>query len=136
MPDWIEVIANYLYFKKFSSDVFYVKEGKIVSDKFKELEQEIKSNFKLYYGEFISALLRDIPSVIVPVQRINENPYFQQFAIDNSMKYSNQEWLNIASGNSLARFFFFCEGAQSNLILVVTNILAVARKVLRPAAAL
>ena len=123
IPDWIEVIANYLYFKKFPSDIFGVNEGKIVSDKFKKLEQEIKSDFKLYYGEFISALLRDIPSIIVPVQRINENPYFQQFTVDNSMKYSNQEWINMASGNSLARFFFFCEGAQSKLKGTKTELL-------------
>lgn len=123
IPDWIEVITNYLYFKKFPSDVFAIKEGKIVSEKFIELEREIKSNFKLYYGEFISALLRDIPSVIVPVQRISENPYFHQFTFDNSGKYSNQEWLNMASGNSLARFFFFCDRDKFNLKGTKTELL-------------
>ena len=121
--DWVEVITNYLYFKNYPDDIFDIREGKIVSKKFIELEREIKSNFKLYYGDFISALLRDIPSVIVPIQRINENPYFQQFVVDNSMKYSNQEWLNMASGNSLARFFFFCDEVQSNLKGTKTELL-------------
>ena len=123
IEEQIHHVAQYRHIGKNGFVVICNSEGKIVSDKFKEREQEIKSDFKLYYGEFISALLRDIPSVIVPVQRINENPYFQQFAIDNSMKYSNQEWLNIASGNSLARFFFFCEGAQSKLKGTKTELL-------------
>lgn len=121
--EWVEVITNYLYFKTYPDDLFDIREGKIVSEKFIRLEQDIKNNFKLYYGEFISALLRDIPSVIVPIQRINENPYFQQFVVDNSMKYSDQEWLNMASGNSLARFFFFCYGIQSNLKGTKTELL-------------
>ena len=123
IDDWVEVIANYLFFKKYPNDVLSVKEGKIVNVNFKKLEKEVKSNFKLYYGEFISALLRDIPSVIVPIQRISDNPYFQQFAIDNSMQYSNQEWQSMALGNSLASFFFFCEGAQSALRGTKTEIL-------------
>lgn len=121
--DWVEVITNYLYFKKYPNDTFDIREGKIVSNKFGELEQEIKRHFKTYYGEFISTLLRDIPSVIIPVQRINENPYFQQFVVDHSMKYSNQEWLNMASGNSLARYFFFCNEVQSYLKGTKTELL-------------
>lgn len=121
--DWVEVITNYLYFKNYPEDIFEIKEGKIISERFIELEKEIKRDFKLYYGEFISALLRDIPSIIVPIQRIKPNPYFQQFVIDNSMKYSNKEWLDMAAGNSLARFFFFCDGIKSYLKSTKTELL-------------
>lgn len=37
MPDWIEVITNYLYFKKFPSDVFAIKESNIRSSKERRL---------------------------------------------------------------------------------------------------
>lgn len=113
--EWVEIIANYLYFKKYPTDNFKMKDGKILSEKYDKLRNEIKNKFGLYYGEFISALLRDIPSIIVPLQRINDNPYFQQFIVDKNLNYINQEWINMASGNSLARFFFFCDESYSKI---------------------
>ena len=112
--DWIEVIGIYMYFKKYPEDPFEIKNGTIVSKKYYELINEIEKDLKKYYGEFISALLRDIPSVIIPIQRIQGNPYFQQFMVENEFSYSNLEWIKMSSGNSLARFFFFCNEIQSN----------------------
>ena len=109
LDDWTEVIANYLFFKLYPEGYFDIKKGKIVCDEYIQLKRSIKKDFKKYYGEFISALLRDIPSVIIPIQRINENPYFNQLINENDFQLDNNEWINMASGSSLARFFFFCE---------------------------
>lgn len=115
IKEWVEVISNYLYFKQYPKDTFDIKDGKIISQKFREIEYEIQRDFKKYYGEFISCLLRDIPSVIIPVQRMNDNPYFQQFVKNNYLQYSNKEWIKMADGNSLARFFFFCDEIKGKL---------------------
>lgn len=114
ISDWVEVISCYLYFKKYPNDIFVIEDGKIVSDEYKNLHEDVTKDFKKYYGEFISALLRDIPSIIVPIQRISDNPYFKQFVVDANRKYSNVEWINMAAGNSLARFFFYCDGIKSH----------------------
>lgn len=123
LDDWIETIANYLFFKIYPESNFDIEKGKIVCNKYIQLKSNIKSDFNKYYGEFISALLRDIPSIIVPIQRISENPYFNQLVVENNFQGDNKEWINMASGRSLARFFFFCEKTELELKGTKTEIL-------------
>lgn len=123
LSDWVEVIANYMFFKKYPEMDFDIQDGKIVCKKYGQLKKEIKNNFREYYGNFISALLRDIPSIIVPIQRISDNPYFKQFVVDNNLSGIDREWIRLASGKSLARFFFFCEKALPELKGTKTELL-------------
>lgn len=107
--DWAKLIATYFYFKQYPEDSFIIENGNIISEKYNALCKSINNDFRYYYGEFISALLRDIPSVIVPVQRIDNNPYIKQFVKDNSYQQSNQVLIDMAKGYSLARFFFYVD---------------------------
>ena len=45
-----------------------------------EFKKSVQSNIANYYSDFVSCVLRDIPSVIVPIQRISNNHYFNQLA--------------------------------------------------------
>lgn len=65
--DYYEVVAQYMFFKKYPSEDFEINEYGIVSEKYKQLLIKVRENFSYYYGEYISAILRDIPAVIVPL---------------------------------------------------------------------
>lgn len=106
LQEWTKLIAKYLYFKKYPEEQIQVVDFEIKNRNYEIIEKEIHENFKLFYGEFISSLLRDIPSVIVPIQRIFENPYFNHFMEDKDSSLYGK-LIELARGNSLARYFFY-----------------------------
>ncbi|MFR6593553.1 hypothetical protein [Catenibacterium sp.] len=68
----------------------------------------MRKNFSYYYGEYISAVLRDIPAVIVPLERIARNPYLNQILLNLSTidSKNDEQYIDLSKGNSLARYFF------------------------------
>lgn len=105
--DYYEIISQYLFFKKYPFEDFEINDYGIINERYNEFLKEVKKNFNLYYGEYISAVLRDIPSVIIPLERIVRNPYLNQI-FDLSIIYNSddEELLNFSRGNSIARYFF------------------------------
>lgn len=99
-------VAIYI-FKKYPSEDFEINEYGIVSEKYNQLLIKVRENFSYYYGEYISAVLRDIPAVIVPLERIGRNPYLNQIlnltTIDSK---SDEEFIYLSKGNSIARYFY------------------------------
>lgn len=71
----------------------------------------------MYYGEFISAVLRDIPAIIVPVQRIAQNPYLCQLFDMIDINKVNEDFIDISKGNSLARYFFTVNNLRETGVL-------------------
>ena len=69
----------------------------------------MRKNFSYYYGEYISAVLRDIPAVIVPLERIARNPYLNQILLNLSTidSKNDEQYIDLSKGNSLARYFFY-----------------------------
>ena len=63
---------------------------------------------EFHYGEYISAVLRDIPAVIVPLERIARNPYLNQILLNLSTidSKNDEQYIDLSKGNSLARYFF------------------------------
>lgn len=105
--DFYEVVAQYLFFKKWPDEDIEINECGIVSEQYDDFFNEVKENFNLYYGEYISAVLRDIPAVIIPSERIGQNPYFKQIineAMINSQ--SDTDFIHLSKGISIARYFF------------------------------
>lgn len=104
--DYYELISQYLFFKKYPFAEFEISESRIKNKEYDNILNNVTEKFDLYYGEFISAVLRDIPAVIVPVQRIAQNPYLYQLFDMIDINRVNEDFINISKGNSLARYFF------------------------------
>ena len=66
VDDYYEIVSHYLFFKKYPSLEVKIDENGISNLEYHEVLEEVTENFELYYGEFLSAILRDIPAVIVP----------------------------------------------------------------------
>lgn len=102
-----EVISQYLFFRKYPFLEVSFDEIGISNSEYIEMKQNIQKNFSYYYGEFISAILRDLPSIIIPIQRIAENPYINQiFDIDKIGLSDTETLLRLSKGHSVASYFF------------------------------
>lgn len=107
IDDYYEVVSQYLFFKKYPSEDFEINENGIINKKYYELVQNVKENFDLYYGEYISAVLRDIPAVIIPLERIALNSYLNQlFELNTIEEKEEEEFIKLSKGNSIAQYFF------------------------------
>lgn len=105
--DFYEVVAQYLFFKQWPDEDIEINECGIVSEQYDEFFNEVKENFNLYYGEYISAVLRDIPAVIIPSERIGQNPYFKQIINEEMINsQSDTDFIHLSKGISIARYFF------------------------------
>lgn len=105
--DYYEMVSQYLFFKEYPSEDFEINEYGIISEKYNELLTRVRENFNLYYGEYISAVLRDIPAVIVPLERIVRNPYLNQiFNLATIDSKNSEELIGLSRENSIARYFF------------------------------
>ena len=106
VADYYEIISYYLFFKKYPSLEVRINENGISNLEYYEVLKEVTKNFELYYGEFLSAILRDIPAVIIPLQRIAQNPYLNQLFDLTDIDKDDDEFINISNGNSVAKYFF------------------------------
>lgn len=106
--DLIKLITLYLYFKMEKSECIKVENNQIVNEGYLSLEEEVFKDFEKYYDEFISAVIRDLGSVLVPIHKINSNSYFKQ--LFNLNKKNNEfdyiDSYDKASNNNLAKFVF------------------------------
>lgn len=102
-----EVISQYLFFKKYPFiEIIFDKTG-ISNSEYLEFKKNIQKDFNYYYGEFISAILRDLPSIIIPIQRIAGNPYINQiFDTDKIEDIDTETLLSLSKGHSIASYFF------------------------------
>ena len=104
----IELISLYLYFKNSSAKIICTDDEKIISQDFLSLKKDVENDFYRYYDTFISAVIRDIGSVIVPVQKIKSNTYFNQLFEPNNQgqEFNYKDLFNKACNNNLAKFVF------------------------------
>ena len=71
-------------------------------------------SFNDCYGEYISSILRDVPSIIVPLQRLGRNPYLNQL-IDTSQILKmpiNNNFFSSINNNAIAKYFCACSLLQ------------------------
>ena len=107
ISDYYENIAQYLFFKENPFETFEIENEDIKNINYKNFLKEIKNNFNKYYGDYISAILRDIPSFIIPAIRIAQNTYIKQLIDLKKIKYiDNEEFIKLSNGNSIAKYFF------------------------------
>lgn len=100
--EYTELISEYLFLKK------YPNENDFSSSMYVEFKKSVQSNIANYYSDFVSCVLRDIPSVIVPIQRISNNHYFNQLAEIKKIERTkiDPELIQSIKNNSLCKYFF------------------------------
>lgn len=106
IADYYEIVSHYLFFKKYPLLQIKIDGNGINNREYYEVLEEVSKNFEFYYGEFLSAILCDIPAVIIPLQRIAQNPYLNQLFDLTDIGRNDEEIINISSGNSVAKYFF------------------------------
>ncbi len=125
--EYIDLLTSYFFSKENLQYEFSNDKTKVINKEYNELREKIKLNFPDYYGNFISRILRDIPGVIVPIQRMWKNPYLNQiFEIPQNPNPDISEDLINQTNDSIARFFFTYEylkkhGKTDNKIKMLTN---------------
>lgn len=116
--EYVELISQYLFFKdNFNIDVSITEKG-LTNESFLNMSKKVKENFDFYYGEFISTVLRDIPSIIMPIQRIAGNPYLSQLIDIRKLPDDNDvNFINAIRDNSLAKYFLTVDLLQKRNLL-------------------
>lgn len=137
--NYISLIAPYLYFKQESG--MQINSSELNDAKIQSIEEEYRDNFSDAYDSFISSILRDIPSLLVPIQRFTENQYFLQLLNLNKCEdIPSSKLFDFAKGMGLPRWaycfdlvpsmlnartkLFFSQTVELNKIKQVSNIFA------------
>ena len=101
--NFIELIAQFL-FSKDNKPYSFSNEGHISSEEYATLKKKVEADFSAYYGDFISLVLRDLPSIYIPLQRFWKNPFSTQIVqSSHSREMTAEEINNVSSASS--RFF-------------------------------
>lgn len=116
--DYYEVVSQYLLFKERPDLNIVIDENGIKNKEYEDFYNKVQKNFDFYYGEFISAVLRDIPSVIIPLERVAANPYLGQiFDISDINLFNNKELVELSKGHSLGNYIFTALKLKDNKLL-------------------
>ena len=108
-------IAFYLYFKIENAEEIKLNDKNICNIEYSQLLQQVKDNFDKYYSAFISYVIRDLGSVLVPIQKINTNTYFSKLFKKNADQVENYSSLfQQAKNNNLAKMIFSAKFLQDN----------------------
>lgn len=105
--DYIPLLGQFFYSKEHTPYSFS-NDGCITNIEYTSLLDKISSNFSFYYGNFISLVLRDIPSIYIPLQRIYKNPFLNQIINTSNSSRALKHNLNDIS-DSTTRFFLAYE---------------------------
>lgn len=117
IKDYFALVSQYMFFKEYPSIEIKFDNNGINNVEYLNYLNKVENQFELYYGDFISALLRDIPAVIIPLERIAQNPYLNQLFDITDIDWNITELLEMAKGNSLAYYFFSVEFLLSKNML-------------------
>lgn len=114
--EYYNLISQYLFFKKEPTASIAFGKSSPKCSKYEAMLEKVKIDFDTYYGDFISAVLRDIPSIIIPIQRIAKNPYLNQLldptkAVTYPIDFNI---LDLADNNSIAKYFFSFEASRKD----------------------
>ena len=112
IPEYLDLVTLYLYSKENPiTDKGFLKEQKYVSYK-----NDVKEKFGEYYGDFISSVLRDIPAIVVPLQRLSKNSYIDKLFKINDVEDSDFQDLKKSKKHAFSNFIMLVENLKSSNI--------------------
>ena len=102
------IIALYYLFKQSPNLQLSISNGTLQLAGFEDIYQEIVASFNKYYGSFITSILSDMPSIIIPLQRFGEMAqYSNLFTNEEVRNYKSQadlDEINSIRYDSTCRF--------------------------------
>jgi len=108
MTDYATMITLYFIFKQEPNVEVYESTNELSIKGFEELYNEVIGAFEKYYGSFISNVLSDIPSIIIPLQRFGGiAPYSNLFTHSQMIGTISQttiEEINNVNNNSVCKW--------------------------------
>lgn len=117
--EYAAMIALYLVFKENPNAEVHIINDEFDIDGMKTLYQEVVNSFECYYGSFISLILSDIASIIVPLQRFGEMaPYsnlFEAQQITGSSFPTTLEEINDIKYNSVCKWLLTLDFLSNTL---------------------
>lgn len=119
LEEYSDLTAKYLIFKKDPNVKINFKNEEIVSPEFINFKKSIKADFQNYYGELITASIRDIASVVIPTQRFVNSEYLKTIYGKTNLSFNSEvdvDKLNIIKNNSLYKFFYLAKIINSSTI--------------------
>lgn len=107
--EYAKIIALYLVFKQFPNVIISNNDsGSLSIDNYEQVYQEVQVKFDHYYGWFITCILSDLASIIVPLQRFGElAPYSNLFTmkeIEETKVSPDLEIINSIKNNSVCKW--------------------------------
>ncbi|MBW9158729.1 hypothetical protein KTC93_09575 [Clostridium tagluense] len=112
LEEYSDLIAKYLIFKKNPNMQVKIENSDIVSEEFINFKQEIMNDFQKYYGDLVTTCIRDIASVVVPIQRFTNSMYLKNISEEFATVLNselNVQKLNYIKNNSLYKFFYMAK---------------------------
>lgn len=111
--EYLELVSLYSYCKRNAVSDMGFWEG----EAYKTHKEEVKNNFYDYYGDFISSVLRDIPAVVVPLQRLSASTYLKKLFKTSNLSNSDTEYLKKSGKHAFANFVMIVENLRKNGIV-------------------
>ncbi|WP_339101818.1 hypothetical protein [Candidatus Enterococcus clewellii] len=114
---YLDMMALYLFCKQRNHNNLIVdNNNELFSNEFFRLKEEIEMNFDHYYGEFITHLLMDISSVIIPAQRFTSSAYLRSVSKEKMKKISKIKLadVNNEKNGSIYKFFLLAKYIEEN----------------------
>ena len=109
IPEYLDLVTLYLYCKSNPiTDTEFLKEQKYLRYK-----ERVKEKFDKYYGDFISSVLRDIPAIVVPLQRLSKNSYIDKLFKINDLEDSDFQYLKKSEKHAFSNFIMLVENLKN-----------------------
>lgn len=108
-----QLILPYLYFK--STNQCYQTLNETIEGLTSKKAITDFEKFRANYSDFISAVMRDIPSVYIPLKRMSYSSYLRPLFDENKQSIKNftlPEMYEASKESSLARFIIYCKSLR------------------------
>lgn len=117
--EYSNLLSLYFLPKEYPNVITSYENGKVISQEYDNIKAKVNSNISEYYGNFISSVLRDLSSTIIPVSRFANSSFLQLMTKWNVQKIDDPtiEIINSIQNNSLSKYFSLVHFLRKNDLL-------------------
>jgi len=106
--NFTEVIALYMVFKEYPNANIAESNENLIIDHYENIYKRVQVMFDDYYGDFITCILSDLASIIIPLQRFGEIAGYSNLFTKEEMEYSmspnDLKSINNIKNNSIGKW--------------------------------
>lgn len=113
LKEFASVIALYFVFKEFTNGKIVQKNNKVFIENYEPVYYRVIENFEDYYGTFITSLISDLASIIIPLQRFGDIAQYSNLFTRNELLLDNQsfdiESIDSIKNNSVCKWILLLD---------------------------